>query len=139
MSESVVRELVSWVALDEETSQRINSAGPRFEIAVHLKLQPVFRVLENVNVRLDIAGRLRALQFFRYDAISEFRFHRDSRRDITMHEMIEEILGLALFPLFGMNGERLLSERIEIALTQLCEFHLGQIVRLDGRRIFCRR
>src|SRR6202035_743451 len=116
MSERVVRELVGWVALDEETSQRMNSAGPRFEIAEHLKLQPVFRALENVNVRLDIAGRLLALQFFRDDAISEFRFHRDARRNITMHEMIDEMLGLAVFPLFGMNGERLLSERIEIAL-----------------------
>src|ERR1700737_1084537 len=118
MSERVVRALVGWVSLDEETSQRMNSAGPRFEFAEQLQLQPLFRGLENVNGRLDIAGRLLALQFFRDDAIIEFCFDRHARRNITVHEMIDEMLGLAVFPLFGMNGECLFSERIEIALTQ---------------------
>src|SRR6267378_2862771 len=112
MSERVVREFVSWVALDEETSHRMNSAGPRFEFAERLKLQPVLRAFENVNVRLDIAGWLLALQFFRDDAIIEFRFDRDVRCNITVHEMIDKMLGLAVFPLFGMNGECLLPKRI---------------------------
>ena len=47
----------------------------------------------------------------------KLRFHRDRRDDITVNEMVDEMLGLAVLPLFRVEGERLLAEGAWIALA----------------------
>ena len=71
-------------------------------------------------------GRLLALKLLRHHSIVKFRFDRDWREDVAAHEMINEMLGLAVFPLLRVEGERLLAERIGIALAEPGKFHLGQ-------------
>ena len=66
--EQVAGKFVFWVALNEEASLRLNSAGPGFQFAEGLKLLPLFRTFENINVRFDVAWRLVALQLFGDDA-----------------------------------------------------------------------
>ena len=49
----------------------------------------------------------------------KFRFDGNRRRDVAVNKMVNEIFGLGVFPLFGMNRERFLAERVRIALAQL--------------------
>ena len=97
----------------------------RLEFAQTLKLLPILRTFENINVRFDIGQWLVALQLFRHDTIVKLRFDRDRRRHISMSEMINEMLGLAMFPLRRINAEGFFPERIRIALAQLREFNFG--------------
>src|SRR5438309_4206047 len=53
------------IAENEEAALGMNAAGPLLQFAQTLKLLPILRALENVNVRLDIGQRLVALQFLR--------------------------------------------------------------------------
>lgn len=46
----IAGEFVGRIALDEETSLRMDSAGPRFQFAERLKLLPFLRPFENVDV-----------------------------------------------------------------------------------------
>ena len=48
----------------------------------------------------------------------KLRFHRNRRSHVTVNEVIDEMLRLAVFPLFGMNGQGFLPERIGITLAQ---------------------
>ena len=104
--------------MNEEASLRMNAARPLFQIAERLELLPILRSLENIDVRFGIAGRLLALQFFRDDAIMKLCLHRNRRRHVAVNEMIDEMLGLAVFPLLRMNGERFRPERVGIALAE---------------------
>jgi len=70
----IAGEFVGRIALDEETSLRMDSAGPRFQFAERLKLLPFLRPFENVDVRLRIAGRLFALELLCHDTIVKLRF-----------------------------------------------------------------
>ena len=79
-----------------------------------LKLLPILRALENVDVRFDIGQGLVALQFLRHDAIVKLCFHGNWRRHITVSEVINEMLGLAVFPLRWINAEGFFPERIRI-------------------------
>src|SRR5207248_10158665 len=101
----------------KEASLRMNAVRPLLQAAERLKLLPIGRALEHINVRLRIARRLLALKLFRDHAIMKLRFHRDRRDDITVNEMVDEMLGLAVFPLFRVEGERLFAERVGIALA----------------------
>jgi len=98
----------------------------RLQFAEGLKLLPFFRALKNVNVRFDVAGRLIPFQLFGDNAIMKLRFHGNRRGDVTVDEMINEMVGLGVLPLFGMNGECFLPERIRIALAQLRKFDFGK-------------
>src|SRR5207302_2337918 len=102
----------------------MNATGPFLQFAQTLKLLPILRALENVNVRLDIGQRLVALQFLRHHAIVKLCFHGDGRRHITVSEMINVMLGLAVFPLRWINAESSFPERVRIALAQLRKFNL---------------
>src|SRR6266496_6282348 len=102
----------------------MNSTGPLLQFAQALKLLPILRTLENVNVRFDIGERLVALQFLRHHAIVKLCFHGDWRREKTMSEMINVMLGLAVFPLRWINAEGFFPERVRIALAQLGKFNL---------------
>jgi hypothetical protein len=115
--ESVAAEFVRRIAQDKEASLRMNPARPLFQMAGRLKLLPISRVLEHVNVRLRIPSRLLALELHRDHAIVKLRFHRDRRDDVTVNEMVDEMLGLAVLPLFRVNGERLLAKWVGIALA----------------------
>ncbi len=117
VTERVVAEFVGRVALNEEAAGRVNSTRPLFQMSEGLKLLPFFGTLENINVRLDVGGELFALQFLGHDPIMKFGLDRNRRRDIAVKEMINEMLGLSVFPLIRMNGQRLFGERIRIALT----------------------
>src|ERR1700731_475538 len=123
VSQKIVAEFICRISLNKETAGRVNSTTPRLKFAEGLKLLPFFRPLENINVRFDIAGWLFALQLFRDDTIVKFRFDRNRRGHVTVNEMINEMLGLGVFPLFRMNRKRFLAERIRIALTQLRELN----------------
>ena len=48
----------------------------------------------------------------------KFRFHRNRCGDVAVDEMINEMFGLAVFPLLRVDGERFFAERIGIALAQ---------------------
>src|SRR5579864_9016111 len=96
----------------------MDSAAPRFQISKDLKLLPVFWSFEDVDVRLNIGGWLIALQLLGDHAIMKLRFDRNRCRDVAVNEMINEVLGLGVFPLFGMNCERFFAERIRIALAE---------------------
>src|SRR5436853_7710008 len=54
VAEQIVAEFVGGISLDEKTAPGMNSAGPLFQVAVGLKLLPIFGALENINVRFDI-------------------------------------------------------------------------------------
>ena len=75
VTEKIVAEFVGRIALDEETSGRMNSTAPRLQFSEHLKLLPFFRALKNIDVRFRVCRRLVALQFFCDDAVMEFRFY----------------------------------------------------------------
>src|SRR5437660_516801 len=124
--EQVAGKFVFWVALNEEASLRLNSAGPGFQFAEGLKLLPLFRTFENINVRFDVAWRLFALQLFGDDAVMKLRLYRNGRGDLAVNEMVNEMVGLAVLPLLRVNGERFLPEWVRIALTEPGEFHFGQ-------------
>src|SRR5213079_3218938 len=83
----------------------MNATGPFLQFAPTLKLLPILRTLENVNVRFDIGQRLVALQFLRHHAIVKFCFHGDWRGYVAMSEMINVLFGLAVFPLRWINAE----------------------------------
>jgi hypothetical protein len=114
------------IALDEETALRMDSARPRFQFAERLKLLPFFRPFENVDVRLRIAGGLFALELFGHDAIVKFRFHRYRGGDVTVNKMVNEMFGLGVLPLVGMNGERFFAQWVRIALAKLRKFYFGR-------------
>src|SRR5437764_2546991 len=94
VAEEIVAELVGRIPLNEETAGGMNSTRPRFQFSENLKLLPFLRPLEDVDVRFDVARRLLPFQFLRDDAIMKFRFHRNWRGDITVNEMINEVLAL---------------------------------------------
>ena len=56
----------------------------------------------------------------------EFRFDRHGRSHVTVHEVVNEMLGFGVLPLLGMNRERFFTERAGIALAQLREFNFGE-------------
>src|SRR5207253_4708875 len=72
----------------------MNLASPLFELTKHLKLLPILRLLENVNVRFGVGGGLIALQFPGHHAVVKLRFDRNGRGDVSVNEMIDEMLGL---------------------------------------------
>src|SRR5205823_5845067 len=74
VTEKIVAEFVSRIPLNKETAGGMNSTRPFFQVSEGLKLLPVFRLLKNINVRFDVAGRLLALQFLRDHAIMKLRF-----------------------------------------------------------------
>src|SRR2546430_3131879 len=74
VTEKIVAEFVSRIPLNKETAGGMNSPRPFFKVSEGLKLLPVFRLLKNVNVRFDVAGRLLALQFLREHAIMKLGF-----------------------------------------------------------------
>src|SRR6202011_5219084 len=123
VSQKIVAEFICRILLNKETAGRMNSTTPGLEFAESLKLLPFFRALKNVNVRFDVAGGLLALQLFRDNAIVKFRFNRNGRGHVTVNEMINEMLGLGVFPLLRVNRERFLADRIRIALTQVRKFN----------------
>src|SRR5205823_8556740 len=106
----IVAEFVGGISLNEETAPGMNSAGPLFQVAVGLKLLPIFGALENINVRFDIGGGLFTLQFLRDHAIMEFRFDRHGCSHVTVDEVVNEMLGFGVLPLLGMNRERFFTE-----------------------------
>src|SRR6202171_121736 len=134
VSENVAAEFVGWIAQNEEAPSRLNPAGPRLELSGALKLLPVSRPLENINVRFRVAGELLALKLLHHHPVCVIRIHRERRHDKAVDEMIDEMLGLAVLPLFRIDRERLLAERSGIALAQAREFHLGQGVEAWRRR-----
>ena len=71
------------IAENEQAALGMNSTGPFLQFAQTLKLLPILRALENVNVRFDIGQRLVALQFLCHYAIMKLCFHRDWRRHIS--------------------------------------------------------
>ena len=97
----------------------MNAACPLFQVTENLKLLPLFRPLENVNVRFDISRELVALQFLGDYSVMKLRFYRNRRRHVTVNEMINEMFGLGVFPLLRMNRERFFAERIRVALAEL--------------------
>src|SRR6266478_4950964 len=111
------------IAENEQAALGMNAAGPFLQFAQTLKLLPILRTLENVNVRFDIGQRLVALQFLRHHAIMKLCFHGDWCRHITVSEMINVMLGLAVFPLRWINAEGSFTERVRIPLAQLREFN----------------
>ena len=48
--------------------------------------------------------------------------------------MINEMLALAVLPLFRMDRERFLAEWVGIALAELGKLHLGQRIQAGSRR-----
>src|SRR5262249_52254343 len=117
VSERIVTESVGRISLNEKTAGGMNAASPRLQFSKSLKFAPILRSLENVDVGLDVARRLRALQFFCNHPIMKFGLNRNWRGDVTMNEMINEMLGLGVFPLFGLNRESFFGEWIRVALT----------------------
>ena len=115
--QEIAAKLVGRIAQDEEAPLRMNPASPLLQTAGRLKLLPIGRALENVDMGLRIACRLLALQLLRHHAVVKLRFHRNRRDDVAVHEMIDEMLGLAVFPLLRVECERLLAQRIGIALA----------------------
>src|ERR1044071_94449 len=111
------------IAENKQASLRMDSAGPFLEFAESLKLLPIFGTFKNIYVRFDVGQRLIALQFLCHDAIMKLGFDRDRRRDIAMDEVVNEMLGLAVFPLRRVNAERFFAERIGIALAKLGELN----------------
>ncbi len=84
VSQRVATKFVRGIAQDKETPLRMNSARPLFQTSNRLKLLPIGWSLENINVRLRIAGRLLALELLRDHAIVKFRLYRDRRDDETV-------------------------------------------------------
>ena len=123
VAEDVARKLPLRIAQNEQTTLGMNSAGPLLQFAQTLELLPVLGALENIDVRFDVGEGLIALQFFRHHAIMKLGFDRDWRRDIAMHEVVNEMLGLAVLPLCWINAERFFAERIGITLAELGEFN----------------
>ena len=122
--EQVAGKFVFWVALNEEASLRLNSAGPGFQFAEGLKLLPLFRTFENINVRFDVGrrGDLVALQLFGYSAVMKLRLDRNRRGNVAVNEMVNEMLGLTVLPLLRMDCEGLRPEGVRIALAEPLEF-----------------
>ena len=52
--------------------------------------------------------------------------HRNGRCDIAVDEVINEMVGLAVFPIQWTNGERPGTERIPVQLTERLELHFRQ-------------
>src|SRR5437588_2705771 len=90
----------------------MNPAGPLFELTKNLKLLPILWLLEDVNVRFGVGGGLIALQFPGYHAVVKLRFDRNGRGDVRVNEMVDEMLSLAVFPLFRVNCQGFFSERV---------------------------
>ena len=141
MPKSVAAESVGRIAQNKEASLRMNPARPLFQMAERLELLPISRPLKNINVRFRLGRRgvLLALEFHRDHSIVKLRLHRDRGDHIAANEMVDEMLGLAVFPLFRLKGERLLAERIGIALAQAGKLHLGQSIRAGRRSLHLRR
>src|SRR4051812_17986532 len=133
--EDVAARLKTRVALNEKAALRLNASRPGLELSGVLKLAPVFRLLKNVDVRFCVARGLVALKFLRHDAIMEFGLNRNGRRHQRVGKMINEMVGLGVFPLLRTNGEGLLPERTRIALAQAREFNFRQGVETRRRRL----
>src|ERR1700730_5514945 len=99
VTERVVGKFVCRIALNEEAAGRVNTSGPLFKMSELLKLLPIFRPFEDVNVRFDVGGELLTLQFLGDYAIMEFGFNRNRRRDVSVDEVINEMLRLGVFQL----------------------------------------
>ena len=84
----------------------MNSSGPRLELTDRLELMPVLWLFKDVNVTFRAGINLVALEFFYDDAVVKFRFDRDRGCGICVSEMVDEMIGLAVFPLFRMNRQR---------------------------------
>src|SRR6478609_4888475 len=118
VAERVAGKFVGRVANNEEAALGLNPAGPWLEFSGALELLPVGRLLKNINVRLRITCRLFALKLLRHYPVMELRHHRDRRHDKAVDEVIDKMLGLAVLPLFRVNGQGLLPERVRVPLTQ---------------------
>src|SRR5207253_10438382 len=95
------------IAKNEQAALGMNATGPLLQFTQTLKLLPILRALENVNVRFDIGQRLVALQFLRHHAIVKLCFHRDRGRHITVSKMINEMIGFGVLPLLEMESKGL--------------------------------
>ena len=126
MPESVIATLVGRISHDEEAPLGMDPTSPRLQFAKVLEFLPVFRTLKDINVRLGLGSQRFPFQIFHDDAIIELGLDRNRRRNITVHEMVDEVLGLGVFPLFGVNRERLFSQWVGVALAQLRERHFRQ-------------
>ena len=115
--QKIAAELVGGIAQNKEAPLRMNPARPLLQTAGRLKLLPICRTLENINMGFRIARWLLALQLFRHHAIMKLCLDRDRRDDVAVHEMIDEMLGLAVLPLFRMESERLLAQRVGVTLA----------------------
>ena len=124
--QGISRKFVGWIALNKEASCRMNSTRPGLEFAEALKLVPFVRVFENIDVGFGVAGRRFAFQLFGHNAVMELRFYRNRCDYIAMNEMIDEMVGFAVFPFSGMDSECFFAERVRVALAELRELHFGQ-------------
>src|SRR4029450_6578725 len=88
------------------------------------------RLLENVDVRFSGgAGHRREVEFLGNNAVVKLGLHRNGCCDIAVDEVIDEMVGLGVFPVLWMNGERSGTEWIPISLAERGKLHLGQGVK----------
>ena len=104
----------------------MNPARPWLETAEVLKLPPLLGIFKDVDVRFGVGRGLVALQFLGDNPIMKLGFDRDRSRDVTVNEMINEMLGLSVFPLAGLDAKRDLAERVGIALAELRKLNFSQ-------------
>ena len=133
VSQNISGKFVGRIAQNEEASGRLNPACPWFQFAKDLKLLPLLGPFENINMGLRISGGLITLELFGHDTVVKFRFHRDGHGDVTVDEVVNKMIGFAVFPLFRMNRESFFAERIRVLLAQLRQFHFGQCTQAGGR------
>ena len=112
VAETVIGEFIGRIADDEKAAIGLNSSGPWLELAFRLKFFPIGRLFENVDVRFVGCQCVTFLELLRHHAKIKFCLYRDRRCHITVHEVVNEVLGLSVFPLIGMNGEGFFAERI---------------------------
>ena len=117
VAERVARKLVGRVTNNEEAALGLNPASPRLEFSGALELLPISRLLKNIDVRLCITCGLFALKLLRHHAVMELRFHGNRGHDKAVDEVIDEMLRLAVLPLFRVNGQRLLTKWVRVSLA----------------------
>ena len=67
----------------------------------------------------------------------EFGFHGNRGDDVAMEKVVDEMVGLAMFPFRRVNGQRLGAERIPIRVANGGELDFRESVQAR-RRLFCR-
>ena len=88
-------------------------------MSIVLKHFPIFRLLEDIDVRFPGGAwhRLKA-KLLSDHAVIEFGLHRDRSGHITMNEVIDEMVRLAVFPILCANRERARPKWIPILLSE---------------------